>query len=98
MTGMCELEALVPDVIEGDELAWQRLWRALEPMLLRMLAQPSVLGRLAQREDDRRDVVVAVMARLRAGSCHRLRLYVDAKRANPELRFQTWLRVVTKRV
>jgi len=95
---MGDLEALVTAVIEGDELAWQRLWRDVEPMLLRMLAQPSVFGRLSQREDDRRDVCVAVMARLRAESFHRLRLYVDAKRANPELQFQTWLRVVAKRV
>jgi hypothetical protein len=93
-----ELEALVLASIEGDELAWKRLWRALEPGLLRLLAQPHVFGRLCNREDDRRDVVVAVMARLRANDFHRLRLYVEAKRANPELRFFTWLRVVAKRV
>jgi hypothetical protein len=93
-----EIETLVLAAIEGDELAWKRLWRALEPGLLRMLAQPQVFGRLCQREDDRRDVVVAVMARLRADDFHRLRLYVDAKRTSPELRFFTWLRVVAKRV
>jgi DNA-directed RNA polymerase specialized sigma24 family protein len=93
-----ELEALLPGVIDGDELGWKRLWRALEPLLLRMLAQPRVFGRLSQREDDRRDVVVAVMGRLRADDFHRLRLYREAKCADAELRFPSWLRVVAKRV
>ncbi|HTL35770.1 MAG TPA: hypothetical protein VL326_21720 [Kofleriaceae bacterium] len=98
MVSETDIETLVTAVVEGDELAWQRLWRALEPMLLRMLAQPQVFGRLSQREDDRRDVVVAVMARLRADGFHRLRTYVEAKQANADMRFMTWLRVVTKRV
>lgn len=98
MVSDTDIETLVTAVIDGDELAWQRLWKALEPMLLRMLAQPAVMGRLCQREDDRRDVVVATMARLRANNFHRLRMYGDSKRANAELRFVTWLRVVAKRV
>jgi DNA-directed RNA polymerase specialized sigma24 family protein len=98
MVSDSDIETLVTAVIDGDELAWQRLWKALEPMLLRMLAQPQVFGRLSQREDDRRDVVVSVMARLRADDFHRLRLYGEAKRANADLRFTTWLRVVAKRV
>jgi hypothetical protein len=61
MVGDGDLHTTVTAVIQGDELAWQRLWRALEPTLLRMLAQPRVFGRLSQREDDRRDVFVAVM-------------------------------------
>ena len=93
-----ELEALVVAVAGADELAWQQLWRMIEPPLLRIIAQPQFLARLGQREDDRRNIVVAVMARLRGGKFQRLRLYIDARRENPRLRFISWLRVVAKRV
>lgn len=93
-----ELEPLVERAVAGDELAWQRLWTAVEPRLARLLARPHFLGRLAALEDDRRNVVVEVMARLRAKEYHRLRLYLEARRESPSLRFMTWLRVVAKRV
>lgn len=92
------IEGLVVAAAAGDAAAWQALWAAIEPALSRIIAQPRFLGRLGQREDDRRNIVVAVMARLRADDLHRLRLYLDAKATNPRLRFLTWLRVVAKRV
>lgn len=92
------LEDLVVAVTGGDEAAWQRMWSAIEPRLLRMVAQPRFLGRLGQREDDCRNIVVEVLARLRADDFHRLRLYLDTRRENPDLKLMTWLRVVTKRV
>src|SRR5882672_7984857 len=93
-----ELETLVVEAAAEDESAWQRLWAAIEPPLSRIIAQPRFLGRLGQREDDRRNIVVAVMARLRADSFHRLHLYLEARESNPRLRFMSWLRVVAKRV
>lgn len=93
-----ELERLVIAAATGDELAWGRLWAAIEPALSRIVAQPRFLGRLGQREDDRRNIVVAVMARLRADGFHRLHLYLEARRGNPRLGFMGWLRVVAKRV
>jgi DNA-directed RNA polymerase specialized sigma24 family protein len=93
-----ELETLVVAAAAKDEAAWQRLWAVIEPPLSRIIAQPRFLGRLGQREDDRRNIVVAVMARLRADSFARLQLYLDARRSNPRLRFLSWLRVVAKRV
>jgi DNA-directed RNA polymerase specialized sigma24 family protein len=93
-----ELEGLVARAADGDELAWQRLWSTVEPRLERVVAQPRFLGRLGQREDDRRNIVVDVMARLRAGSFERLRLYLGARKDNPRLTFMGWLRVVAKRV
>jgi DNA-directed RNA polymerase specialized sigma24 family protein len=93
-----ELELWVERAVLGDELAWQRLWTAVEPRLAQLLARPHFLGRLATLEDDRRNVVVEVMARLRANGFHRLRLYLDARRGSPTLRFMAWLRVVAKRV
>jgi hypothetical protein len=93
-----DLEALVQRVADGDADAWQRLWSAVEPQLSRLVANPSFLARLGQREDDRRNVIVEVMARLRADDFQRLWLFLDARRANPQLRLMTWLRVVAKRV
>jgi DNA-directed RNA polymerase specialized sigma24 family protein len=93
-----DLETWVTAAAAGDDRAWQALWSSIEPDLSRMVAHPRFLGRLGQREEDRRNIVVAVMARLRADRFHRLTLYLDAKRGNPRLRFISWLRVVAKRV
>jgi DNA-directed RNA polymerase specialized sigma24 family protein len=93
-----DIETWVVAAAAGDEPAWQLLWTAIEPQLSRIIAQPRFLGRLGQREEDRRNIVVAVMARLRAERFHRLGLYLEAKRGNPRLRFISWLRVVAKRV
>jgi len=93
-----ELETWVTAAAAGDDRAWHQLWASIEPELSRIVAQPRFLGRLGQREDDRRNIVVAVMGRLRADHFHRLHLYLEAKRGNPQLRFISWLRVVAKRV
>ena len=93
-----ELETLVAAAATQDEGAWQQLWAVIEPPLSRIIAQPRFLGRLGQREDDRRNIVVAVMARLRADSFGRLQMYLGARQSNPRLRFLSWLRVVAKRV
>jgi hypothetical protein len=93
-----ELDELVVAAADEDERAWRKLWAAIETPLSRILAQPNFLGRIAQREDDRASIAVAVMARLRERHFHRLRLYLDAKRANPRLRFLSWLKVVARRV
>lgn len=93
-----ELETLVVAAAAEDESAWHRLWAAVEPPLSRIIAQPRFLGRLGQREDDRRNIVVAVMARLRADHFGRLQMYLEARTANPRLHFMSWLRVVAKRV
>lgn len=96
---MRELEVeIVAAAASGDEEAWQTLWRAVEPELRRMLAQPGFLGPISRREDDRRDIAVEVMSRLRAGDFYRLKHFLAARQENPSLAFRAWLRVVTKRV
>jgi DNA-directed RNA polymerase specialized sigma24 family protein len=93
-----ELDALVVAAAGGDEGAWQRLWNAIEGPLTRVVAQRSFLGPLSRRDDDRANIVVSVMGRLRDDGFRRLQVYLDTKRENPRLRFMSWLRVVTKRV
>jgi DNA-directed RNA polymerase specialized sigma24 family protein len=92
------LERLVEAAVTGDEPAWKRLWSAVEPRLTQIIATPRFLGRLGQREDDRRNIVVEVLGRLRADDFRRLRIYLETRRANPSLKFMAWLRVVVKRV
>ena len=97
-TGADELEPLVAQAATGDDSAWQELWGAVEPRLLGLVRKPRFLGRLADREDDCRNVIVNVMARLRDDDFHRLHLYLRARADNPRLTFMPWLMVVTKRV
>jgi DNA-directed RNA polymerase specialized sigma24 family protein len=93
-----EIEALVAKVVAGDERAWQELWAALQPRLLGLVRKPKFLGDIADNEDACRDIVLAVMARLREQDFMRLRLYLDARARTPTMIFFSWLGVVTKRV
>ena len=93
-----ELEHLVARVCDGDEAAWQTLWQQLDPRLDALVKRRRLLGPLSQRDDDRRGVVLLVMARLRQDAFRRLKLYRRERREKPELRLLPWLSVVTKRV
>jgi DNA-directed RNA polymerase specialized sigma24 family protein len=93
-----EVETLVSAAAAGDEAAWQRLMTAIKAPLAKIVAQPRFLGKLGRREDDRDNIVVAVLERLRAENFRRLGIYLEARRANPNLKFMSWLRVVAKRV
>jgi len=92
------LEVLVGRAAKGDSEAWRELWEHVEPWLDRVVANPRFLGRVGQRDDDRSNIVVEVMARLHADNFQRLKLYVDTRATSPNLKFKTWLRVVAKRV
>jgi len=91
------IEIQVARAAAGDDAAWQSLRRAIEPRLFSQVAQPRFLGPLSRREDDVRNVVVEVMARLCADGFRRLQVYVATRRSHPRLTFMTWLRVVAKR-
>ena len=94
----CNVEGLVADAAGGNEAAWVALWLQVEPMLLRLARSPRVSGRMSEDEDDCRNIVVEVMARLRDDGFRRLRLYVEQHDRNPGLAFEPWLRVVARRV
>src|SRR5262245_31760580 len=93
-----DLEELVARAAAGEKAAWRALWEDVEPWLEKLVGNPRFLGRIGQREDDRSNIILEVMARLHADGFHRLELYVDTRRTNPQLKFKTWLRVVAKRV
>jgi DNA-directed RNA polymerase specialized sigma24 family protein len=60
-----EMDALLDRVIAGDDRAWKTLWLALDPEIERVAGRGRVTSRLAQRYDERRDIVVLVMDELR---------------------------------
>lgn len=93
-----ELELLVLRAASGDDVAWHQLWTLIEPELTRTIANPRFLGKLGQREDDRKNIILETVGRLAANDRRRLRDYIDTRAANPRLGFLTWLRVVAKRV
>jgi len=93
-----DLELLVANAAGGDETAWQRLWAEVSPRLDAMIRRPQFLARIGEREDDRRDIIVEVMARLRDRQSRRLRVYLEAKKNSPDMTFMPWLNVVAKRV
>lgn len=93
-----QLEAFVARAAEGDTASWRAVWEQVEPWLEKVVGNPRFLGRVGQRDDDRSNIIVEVMARLHADGFHRLKLYVETRRTNPQLKFKTWLRVVAKRV
>src|SRR5262245_38378266 len=75
--GDFRLEALVVSAAGGDEKGWHALWCALQPRLSALLRRSGT----PSRDDEIGDVVVAIMARLRADRFRRLHLYLTARRA-----------------
>lgn len=94
------LDDLVADAASGNEAAWWLLWESVEPRLERLLRNPKVTGRLSEDEDDVRNIMVAVIEKLRDDDCRRLRSYIDKredKRDEKSGGFEAWLSVVAKR-
>jgi DNA-directed RNA polymerase specialized sigma24 family protein len=94
------LEALLRKVIDGDARAWHELWDAVQPTLWAITGKWQITGPLSQRDDDRRNIVVDVMQRLRVDGFRRLRSYLASLEAAPAARagsFKTWLATVTAR-
>jgi DNA-directed RNA polymerase specialized sigma24 family protein len=70
----------------------------LDPRIETLLRRPRFLPRLAERDDDRRAVVLGVMAKLQADGFRRLKLFLAAPQLAGEAQLMAWLAVVAKRV
>lgn len=88
------IQDLAERVGAGDAAAWAPLMQALEPRL-QVLVRYQRLGRLRSREDDLRNVVVAVFEKLRRRDHHVLRAYA-AMPGRPS--FEAWIRRVVRSV
>jgi hypothetical protein len=84
--------------VQGDDDAWRTLWDHVEELLDGYVGGPRFLGRLGQRVADRQNIIREVMERLRADGMQRLRLYLELRREQPSLDFESWLRVLARRV
>jgi hypothetical protein len=67
------LAPIVARAIDGDVRAWHHTWLVLDPVIERIAGRRRVTSRLSDREDERRDVVVLVMGKLRENGDRLLR-------------------------
>lgn len=77
-------DELVQRAAAGDAKAWDALWDELEPWLSGVVAH-------------RRNIVIEVIARMRANNFERLKLFLAARTTSPELDLREFLRVTAKR-
>jgi DNA-directed RNA polymerase specialized sigma24 family protein len=84
------LDALVRKTLVGDEDAWRELWTAVEPMISCIAANWRLTSRLSRRSDDRLNIVLQVMERLRADDFRRLRAFAGEENGT----FRLWLATV----
>jgi DNA-directed RNA polymerase specialized sigma24 family protein len=96
LQGEC-VDALVERTIQGDVGAWRALWIALEPTVGAVAASWGGSGRFSHDADDRRNIVVSVMGKLRADDFRRLRLYLASTEHRGQGSFQAWLVTVAAR-
>jgi DNA-directed RNA polymerase specialized sigma24 family protein len=72
------IELLARRTLAGEPRAWRELWLAVDPAIEEMVGRWRLTGRLSEREDERRDIVVGVMERLAANDFERLRPFHEA--------------------
>jgi len=94
-----DIESVIDRVVRGDARAWHTLWNAVQPTLWAVAGRPAISGPLARSDDDKHNVVLLVMDKLRADDFRRLRLYLESvrDRRGPSS-FRSWLATVTARV
>jgi DNA-directed RNA polymerase specialized sigma24 family protein len=92
------LERLVEAVLAEEDGAWQVFWQAVEPKLHALLRRRGPLGRMAENEDHVRNIVLEVLAALRADGHAKLKKYAEARGKAPTLPFLAWLAVVARRI
>ncbi len=92
-----DLSELLIDAASGNDAAWWLLWDTLEPKLERIYSNPRNTGRMSGDEDDVRNMLVALMEKLREDDSRRLKEYLEKHRGDLD-GFEGWLVVVAKRV
>ena len=92
------LENLIARALEADGDAWAELCEHVDHSLAKVLSHPRFLGHIGQRENDRRNIILEVVARLHEDRFQRLKLYLALREQNQQLRFKTWVRILARRV
>ena len=81
-------------VADGAEQAWRELWVAIEPTLWAVTGKWRIVGPLSEREDDRRNIVLVVMERLRDDRFRRVRSFLESLGRRGEGSFRAWVATV----
>jgi DNA-directed RNA polymerase specialized sigma24 family protein len=93
-----DLTELAARVLEGDTSAWHALWQRVEPRIWSVSGRWQLTGPLCKSADDRREIVLRVMAKLREGGFRRLRAFLQSTGGKSEAAFVAWLTTVATRV
>jgi DNA-directed RNA polymerase specialized sigma24 family protein len=93
-----ELTSLAAEAVEGDPRAWRALWCRLEPLVWGLSGKWQVLGPLCRRQEDRQNVVLAVMERLQDDDFRRLRAFLSTAKSRADPVFRAWVLTVSTRV
>lgn len=91
-----QLEPLVARTLAGELRAWGEFWALVDPTVESIAGRFRCSSRLGAREDERRNVVVRVMERLREGGFSRLRSFHSVL-LRRDGSFRAWLAVMTQR-
>ena len=93
-----ELETLAEAASRGDAAAWHALWTEIEPIIWGITGKWQITGPMCKSDDDRREIVVRVMERLRADQLRRLRAVTASGALDRPGAFRAWVTTVATRV
>lgn len=91
-------ESLIARWSSGDARAWQRLVEHLWPPLIKIVGASRAMGPLASNEDEVRNVMTKVFAKLEANEGRALMSYASWHAAHADKTFADWIRIVTTNV
>jgi len=92
------ISALIERVLDGESSAWHELWHRVEPLVWGISGRWQIAGPLCKSADDRRDIVLRVMERLREGDFRRLRMFALSPGGRSDAAFRAWLATLAARV
>ncbi len=93
-----ELSVLIERVLGAESSAWHELWHRVEPMVWGISGKWQVAGPLCKSADDRREIVLRVMERLREADFRRLRCFARSAGGGSDNAFRSWLATLAARV
>jgi DNA-directed RNA polymerase specialized sigma24 family protein len=95
---MGSLAALLDRVLRSEPAAWHELWRRVEPLAWSVSGKWQAAGPLCKNPDERRNIVLAVMERLRQGDFRRLRAFAGSPGKDSDAAFAAWVTTLASRV
>jgi len=92
------VQGLIERATSGDETAWMHLLGQLWDLVTQRVRSSRRMGQLRGSDDDRREVVSRVFARLRRNEFRALRTYTSWRGRHPTKTFDDWLAIVVANV